>query len=191
VLPSRREPPGFGTVAVPVKAAACHASVTTPRRPCRGRGHCGCGLCCDPWLGGVVSACYKQGPGELRVIDAEANDRCRPTENSLSWQALPPAGGVAPSVVVRWGGEVIVPVGGNASTTARCEPGDLAVGGGYNSGDLGLFVITSQPIPADGEFARNGETPTGWSFHIANTRSVNLGFLPTVTCLNPAPPSDG
>jgi hypothetical protein len=134
-----------------------------------------------PSDGGQVNTCYSKATGQVRVVSAP--NTCKPTEKPLSLQEFRSP----PSVVVRRGTEVIVPMGGNASTTAQCRPGELAVGGGYNSGDFGLFVVTSQPIRTDGEFARDGETPTGWSFFVTNTRSVNLGFLPTVTCLNPAP----
>ncbi len=44
-----------------------------------------------PDRNGRIDACY--GPnGQLRVIDAEAKERCRPSERSLAWSQRGPAG---------------------------------------------------------------------------------------------------
>lgn len=41
---------------------------------------------------GVITACYKKDGGALRVIDAQAGDKCKSDENELSWNHSGPPG---------------------------------------------------------------------------------------------------
>src|SRR5437764_13029221 len=41
---------------------------------------------------GVIHACYQKQNGQLRVIDADQGQSCRPSEVALSWNQTGPTG---------------------------------------------------------------------------------------------------
>jgi hypothetical protein len=45
---------------------------------------------------GIITACYQKQRGMLRVIDAQAGQRCRKSERQLSWSQKGPQGPVGP-----------------------------------------------------------------------------------------------
>ncbi len=55
----------------------------------------GIGYAAVPGVGGVISACYDR-QGNVRVIDAEAGDTCRPRERALNWNEAGQPGPIGP-----------------------------------------------------------------------------------------------
>jgi len=54
-----------------------------------------------PNADGAITACYNKSSGQLRVIDADAGQSCKPTENALQWeQAADPVSLVCPTGTV-------------------------------------------------------------------------------------------
>jgi hypothetical protein len=60
--------------------------------------------------------------------------------------------------------DVGVPVNSTGSTTAECQLGEVAVGGGAGmSGGLGTTLIYySEPLEANGTTTEDGDVPRGW-----------------------------
>lgn len=87
----------------------------------------------------------------------------------------------ATNVIVRQGPQVIPPVNGAVNTSAECNPGERAVGGGAGStlgGGSGETILTgSTPRPITG-------TPTGWQVGVSAT-SPNLVVRAYVICSSP------
>lgn len=127
-----------------------------------------------PGSGGMISGCYQKAQGQLRVIDAEAGDSCRASEQALSWgqqgpqgaQGVPgPAGPQGPagpkgdpgstptlSLYRVSGPSVTIPAGAVRGLFAHCNGSDLATGGGFNAGGA-QSVIQSGPDDQHGWFA--------------------------------------
>jgi collagen triple helix repeat protein len=49
-----------------------------------------------PDSGGVIHGCYQKNVGNLRVIDSDDGDRCRPSEIAIQWSETGPTGPVGP-----------------------------------------------------------------------------------------------
>ena len=49
-----------------------------------------------PDSGGVIHGCYQKNVGNLRVIDSDDGDKCRPSEIAIQWSQTGPAGPVGP-----------------------------------------------------------------------------------------------
>jgi hypothetical protein len=49
-----------------------------------------------PGAGGLISGCYEDRSGILRVIDAEAGKNCRPDETAIGWNQQGPKGDIGP-----------------------------------------------------------------------------------------------
>ena len=60
--------------------------------------------------------------------------------------------------------------------SVQCEPGEIALGGGYDSPELFTFVPRSQPTPAV-----DGGVPTGWEVTLFGPQ----GGTVAVTCAKP------
>ena len=53
-------------------------------------------LAAIPDSSGVIHGCYQKNVGNLRVIDPDAGDNCRPPEIAISWNQTGPVGPVGP-----------------------------------------------------------------------------------------------
>src|SRR3954454_14664 len=53
-------------------------------------------LAAIPDSSGVIHGCYQKNVGNLRVIDPDAGDKCRPPEITISWNQTGPVGPVGP-----------------------------------------------------------------------------------------------
>ena len=49
-------------------------------------------LAAIPDSSGVIHGCYQKNVGNLRVIDPDAGDNCRPPEIAISWNQTGPVG---------------------------------------------------------------------------------------------------
>jgi hypothetical protein len=147
---------------------------------------------------GVITACYQKQRGMLRVIDAEAGDSCRNSEQQLSWNQQGPQGPPGPAGPPGISGREVVSASFAAEgqppcpdqalcllqTTrkaALCPAGKNVLGGGYRLTQNQLVrhdVYASRPINA-GEFGYNATT-AGWGVEIVNYQpknpNSNIGF---------------
>lgn len=156
---------------------------------------------------GIITACYQKNKGMLRVIDAQAGERCRSSEIQLSWNQRGPAGPAGPQgpqgppglsgrevVSASFTAEGQPPCPPNAlcalQTTRRaalCPAGKNVFSGGYTLTQNQLVrhdVYASRPINA-GEFGYNATRP-GWGVEIVNydTKNPNnhVGFTVYAVC---------
>jgi hypothetical protein len=75
--------------------------------------------------------------------------------------------------------------GGSATSTAQCDAGEVATGGGYSfeTGKRHAVVAESRPAPAGA-----GQTPTGWHIKLetlTNDSSNNTPVTPYAICATP------
>jgi hypothetical protein len=70
---------------------------------------------------------------------------------------------------------VIVPIGEARNVTVFCEEGDLALSGGYRTGQ---DMVPSHYEP------RDDENPRGWRFIFANPRNYDVNVAYEVLCLD-------
>jgi len=156
---------------------------------------------------GVITACYQKNNGMLRVIDAQAGERCRRSEIQVLWNQRGPAGqqgpagpqgppGLSGREVVTASftaeGQPSCPPNGLCAlqTTRRaalCPAGKNVFGGGYRLTQNQLVrhdVYASRPI-SGGEPGYNAATP-GWGVEIVNYETKNpnnfVGFTVYAVC---------
>jgi hypothetical protein len=92
---------------------------------------------------GMIHGCVKTS-GDLRVIDSEAGQTCKRGETALNWNQRGPATSVRTAA-------------GFGPTTAGCDGGDPATGGGVSAGNPPPSAVrVSKP-----EFQSRAQ-PTGW-----------------------------
>jgi hypothetical protein len=93
----------------------------------------------------------------------------------------PPGPAGATKVVVRQGTPFSIPFGMNGTSTASCNPGERAVGGGNTASDPLLAV--SQSLPIGGS---TSAPPTGWRVDAHNTNTAGAANLTAVVvCASP------
>ncbi|GIH24233.1 hypothetical protein Aph01nite_25430 [Acrocarpospora phusangensis] len=122
--------------------------------------------------------CVGKLTGSLRMIDPTKNQRCLPLETPITWNQTGPPGPAGPAgpagaamgtPVVRQGETVrIYPsdTGGTGDVVARCEPGEVATGGGFNGivATEWVFNMSSPAIAHEGgqRVASEGEQADAW-----------------------------
>jgi Collagen triple helix repeat (20 copies) len=85
-------------------------------------------LAAIPDSSGVIHGCYQKNVGNLRVIDPDAGDNCRPPEIAISWNQTGPVGPVGPQG----------PKGDTGATGAQGPKGDTGATGPQGlKGDTG------------------------------------------------------
>ena len=100
-----------------------------------------------PDQNGVIHGCVQKESGRLRVIDS-ASDSCRHGEKALTWSQK------GQQVTVYFNRDTDVLPGGTVrGYSIQCEPGDKAIGGGYDSDSANVTAFRSDvdltnPIPA-------------------------------------------
>jgi hypothetical protein len=119
---------------------------------------------------GQIHGCYKNGNGDLRVIDPSAGGACKASESPLAWSqtgpAGPPGAAGATHVTIRTF-TATLPAAGSSTFTALCNPGEVATGGGWRmdgpvpSGPPPVTVLGTVPQSSAPEPSA-GETPIGW-----------------------------
>jgi hypothetical protein len=107
---------------------------------------------------GTITACYSKANGDLRVIDSEAGQTCKASENELSWKQ----GTSAPTVRVD---TTSLNPGETGEARAECPEGQKATGGGFTSSivetEADVVVKDNQPLTLAGE-------PVGWVAKFTN-----------------------
>ncbi len=124
-----------------------------------------------PSANGVIHACYSDFTGSLRVIDADARQKCIPhLETALSFNqtgppgqagaagatgptgATGPSGTASPLSIVQVSHSIANAGPGLAEVDATCPQGDTLTGGGAGDGladARNSFVVASSPQYAD------------------------------------------
>jgi hypothetical protein len=134
-----------------------------------------------PGSDGTIQGCYLKGIGSLRVVD-KASD-CTRLETPIKWaqngQAGPagppgaqgpqgergPAGPAGPVAALSGRNDIATASLGPAfpgDAVARCQPGEIATGGGFYIGQEGIEVLWS--LPSGG----GGTAPPGWAAGFRN-----------------------
>jgi hypothetical protein len=75
---------------------------------------------------GTIHGCYQKNEGQLRVIDKDAGDSCRPSEKPIEWSKN---GGPQPRFYVREA-QNGPNTTNNKLVNVSCDAGDIATGGG-------------------------------------------------------------
>jgi len=148
-----------------------------------------------PDADGTIHACYKKNQGQLRVIDTDKVDHCRPSERELSWNQVGPTGAIGPTgpmgptgatgptgptgpegpagisgyEVVRI--DVVVPAGGFVRDTANCPLGKVVLGGGtqvVGEGTADFHTVVQESAPG----TVNIPTEHVWLVALRNDDSV-------------------
>lgn len=113
--------------------------------------------------GNTIHAC-KKNRGDVRLVDDA--DQCLPSETLVEWGVQGPSG--PPGVVETHVHTAVETNAGGALRFALCEPGEVALGGGYTTS---LFVEVAWDAPAVNEegiihFPDEGETPNAWAVQV-------------------------
>lgn len=93
-----------------------------------------------PGPGGVISGCRQTTSGRLRVIDSQAGQTCRSSEEALNWNQSGPAGPPGPpgpqgpaggssNVYTASGGDAVNPANYTVITTLNLPPGKFLITG--------------------------------------------------------------
>lgn len=174
-------------VAAPVLVVAfCSDAPTSPQASLAGEDSGGLSAALDD--GNTIHACKKNQSGDVRLVDDA--DQCKPSETLVEWGVQGPAG---PSGVVDTHVHTAEGTGesGGVLVFALCEPGEVALGGGW---DASLFVEVADdaPVRADAgiiSLADEGETPNGWFVQVdVPDSNVEVTLQVRVIC---APTGDG
>ena len=90
-----------------------------------------------------ITGCYKAAGGDLRVIDAEADQTCRSNEVPLSWNRTGPPGppGGSFSFTNGYSEHVAVPPGQFRFVNAICPSGTTVIGGGYATENVSTALL--------------------------------------------------
>jgi hypothetical protein len=109
-------------------------------------------LAAIPDSSGVIHGCYSPSRnGSLRVIDTEANQKCKATEVGLTWNQAGPQGDPGVLGFYVRSATADTALSGSIRINAACDPGDAATGGGYElASTTGIVVKASKPDPPDG-----------------------------------------
>src|SRR6266542_2473765 len=144
-----------------------------------------------PDAAGVVHGCYQKVNGQLRVIDLDAGQACRPSEVAISWSETGPpgppgpqgpqgpTGPAGPAGPAGVSGYEVVTIcspadcGGNLDDTkaaiAHCPAGKHALGGGAIVDVLPVVALnTSHPDP------QSSASPDGWLARAYETDPDNI-----------------
>jgi hypothetical protein len=116
-----------------------------------------------PASDGTITACYSKANGDLRVIDSEAGQTCKASENELSWNQGTPA----PRVIVV---TTFLDPGETGEARAECPEGQKATGGGFTSA---ILDPTNDVVVKDSEPLTFGGVPVGWVAKFTNNASVD------------------
>jgi hypothetical protein len=160
-----------------------------------------------PDAGGAIHGCYQKRTGVLRVIGA--GRRCSKGEKPISWNQQGPRGrdgsngtngtngsngtpgtpGIngtngATNVTVNKASVAVPGTGVSTSAGIACGAGQLATGGGFNSGGTTAVVTESSPS-SDGGLnpSTTGQTPNGWHI-IVHSSAATTGNI-EVICASP------
>ncbi|GAA0408350.1 hypothetical protein GCM10010160_41000 [Acrocarpospora corrugata] len=138
-------------------------------------------------VAGEFHGCVGKLTGSLRMIDPARNQRCLALENPITWNQSGPAGAQGPTgpagpegprgpagaaagvPVVRKGETVRIEpsdTGHTGDAVARCKPGEVATGGGFNGvvATEWVFNMSSPAISHDGgqRVASEGDQADAW-----------------------------
>lgn len=81
-----------------------------------------------PDASGVIHACLKNGVP--RIVDTEAGQSCKPTEQPLDWNQAGQPGSVS-GYQLRTSDPVVLGPGASGEASVSCPDGTRALGGGY------------------------------------------------------------
>jgi hypothetical protein len=163
-----------------------------------------------PDASGAIHGCYQKRTGILRVIGA--GKRCSKDEKPISWNQQGPRGrdgsngtngtngsngtpgtpgtngtngtNGATNVTVNKASVAVPGTGVSTSAGIACGAGQLATGGGFNSGGTAAVVTESSPSSDGGvNPSTTGQTPNGWHI-IVHSSAATTGNI-EVICASP------
>jgi hypothetical protein len=157
-----------------------------------------------PDAGGAIHGCYQKRTGILRVIGA--GKRCSKGEKPISWNQKGPRGrdgsngtngangsngtpgtngtNGATNVTVNKASVAVPGTGMSTSAGIACGAGQLATGGGFNSGGTASVVTESSPSSDGGvNPSSTGQTPNGWHI-VVHSSAATTGNI-EVICASP------
>lgn len=123
----------------------------------------------------TIHACAKVQGGDLRLVESEED--CLPAETFVEWSVegpQGPPGPEGPSGVVETHVHVAEETAGPEvnffAVTAMCEPGEVALGGGYSlfgpalsDAEVRLDRPVSTDVPGVNATLEDGDVPRGWN----------------------------
>jgi hypothetical protein len=121
---------------------------------------------------GTITACYSKANGDMRVIDSEAGQTCKASENELSWNQ----GTHAPRAIVV---TTALAPGETGEARAECPDGQKATGGGFTINDPEADVVAkdNQPLTRAGE-------PVGWVAKFTNNTTLDQSANAIAICVS-------
>jgi hypothetical protein len=132
--------------------------------------------------GGTLRACANE-EGVIRLL--KPGKKCKQGQKAVSWNQVGPAGAPgangsagAPGAIGATGAKGAQGIEGESAFTnivvrkktqigegflsIMCEPGEVAIGGGGNSGSSAGHLYGTGPVGPESGEAKTGETPNGW-----------------------------
>ena len=132
--------------------------------------------------GGTLRACANE-EGVIRLL--KPGKKCKKGQKAVSWNQVGPAGAAgangsagAPGATGATGAKGAQGIEGESAFTnivvrkktqvgegflsIMCEPGEVAIGGGGNSGSSAGHLYGTGPVGPESGEAKSGETPIGW-----------------------------
>jgi hypothetical protein len=120
-----------------------------------------------PDSGGVISACYNNTNGSLRVIDAEGGASCSGNETALNWEQAAPTVVLEQQRVETETATETIDAGASFLLTVACPAGWVVTGGGHTLNTTDVIAVLSEP---DATFP-----PGGPLLHVWNVRVRAIG----------------
>jgi hypothetical protein len=131
-----------------------------------------------PGADGTINGCYKMSDGTLRVIDAEAGEKCKSSEKPIAWSQTGPPGppGESPRWTQVFNNGTIQP--GLSSMDLVCPSGYVARAGGWNFNSPGAHIRVWRNIvsPSDSRI---------WELGFQNEDSQPWFVTGTAFCAQP------
>lgn len=125
----------------------------------------------------TITACYVPKTGSMYRIQAEGvPDTCKQNHVEFSWQS----GGTV--FTRRLSPGVVVTPNSFGQTTASCQAGEVAVGGGHHA-ELNGPVSVAASVPTHPESGWPGH---GWFVDVRNIGSSNVTVYAHAICAKPA-----
>jgi hypothetical protein len=117
-----------------------------------------------PSSDGVFTACVKSD-GTLRLIDAEAGDTCKASEQTVTWNQTGPQGppGVSEAEVITE--EFEVPANSSEDGQATCPAGKKAISGGFDTRNVGRATVIGS---MNNQSVQGGPVAEQWTVAVEN-----------------------
>jgi hypothetical protein len=134
-----------------------------------------------PDSGGVISACYNNTNGSLRVIDAEGGASCSGNETALNWEQFAPTVILSQQRVSSGAVQHTLSAGSGVGQTVSCPAGWEVTGGGYSLPDSApVRVATSAP---DATFPPGGPLLKTWAVRVVADSNTTFTLNVWAVCM--------